>query len=159
MIDRQPDNYDCPKATSLFASPTRSDGSLRNARFFEGLHGGMDIAQPDGTPLLALADGEVIVKHEGGSIGGLGIWVRHAPEDTGTGKYVFVEYKHLAKLPDLAIGERVKMGQVIAATGNTGTTGKHYGGNGFYHLHMTARRKCGFRSRRPTGASSRSAPR
>lgn len=135
-----PDSYDCPKATSLFASPSRSDGSRRPSRFFEGLHGGMDIPQPEGTPLLALADGEVIAKHEGeaGGIGGLGIWMRHAPEDTGTGKYVFVEYKHLAKLPDLAIGERVKMGQVIAATGNTGTAGGYYGSNGFYHLHMTA---------------------
>lgn len=135
-----PDNFDCPKATSPFASPTRTDGSRRSPRFFEGLHGGMDIPQPEGAPLLALADGEVIVKHEGeaGGIGGLGIWVRHAPEDTGTGKYVFVEYKHLARLPDLAIGERVKMGQVIAATGNTGTAGGHYGSSGFYHLHMTA---------------------
>lgn len=36
-------------------------------------------------------------------------------------KYVFVEYKHIARLPDQAIGERVKMGQAIAETGNTGT--------------------------------------
>lgn len=135
-----PANYDCPKATSLFASASRSDGSPRSTRFFEGLHGGMDIPQPNGVPLLALADGEVIVKHEGeaGGIGGLGIWVRHAPEDTGTDKYVFVEYKHIAKLPDLAMGERVKMGQVIAETGNTGTADGYYGSEGFYHLHMTA---------------------
>jgi murein DD-endopeptidase MepM/ murein hydrolase activator NlpD len=135
-----PDKYECPKATSLFASPLRSDGSRRSTRFFEGLHGGLDIPQPEGTPLLAVADGEIIVKHEGeaGGIGGLGIWVRHAPEDTGMEKYIFVEYKHLAKLPDLAVGDRVKMGQAIAITGNTGTAGGHYGSGGFYHLHMTA---------------------
>lgn len=135
-----PDGFDCPKVMSPFASPTRSDGSQRARRFFQGLHGGMDIPQPGGTPLLALADGEVIVKHEGeqGGIGGLGLWLRHAPQDTGLGKYVFIEYKHLAKLPDLAVGARVKMGQVIAETGNTGTADGYYGSAGFYHLHMTA---------------------
>lgn len=135
-----PDGADCPRVGSSFTSPYRSDGSRRQTLFFEGLHGGMDIAQPEGTPLLAVADGEIIVKHEGEKegIGGLGLWVRHSPEDTGLGKYVFVEYKHIARLPDLAIGERVKMGQVIAETGNTGTTGGHYGSAGFHHLHMTA---------------------
>lgn len=135
-----PQGFDCPKVTSPFATPFRTDGSKRSARFFKGLHGGMDIAQPKGTPLLAMADGEVILKHEGEAdgIGGLGLWLRHAPEETGTGKYVFVEYKHIDKLPELAVGERVKMGQVIAETGNTGTTGGHYSDEGFYHLHMTA---------------------
>lgn len=135
-----PDDYACPPARSAFASASRSDGSQRSAKFFQGLHGGMDIPQPGGTPLIALADGEVVVKHEGEGegIGGLGIWLRLAPEDTGLSKYVFVEYKHLAKMPDFEVGTRVKMGQVIGETGNTGTQDGYYGANGFYHLHMTA---------------------
>lgn len=47
-----PTAYDCPVATSLFASPFRSDGSKRSARFFQGLHGGMDIPQAKGVPLV-----------------------------------------------------------------------------------------------------------
>lgn len=136
-----PEGFTCPPVTSPFATRYRTDGSTRSARFFQGRHGGMDIAQPEGTPLLAVADGEVIIKHEGedGGIGGLGLWLRLAPEDTGTGKYVFIEYKHIVKLPDdLQVGDRVKKGQKIAETGNTGTTGGHYGDEGFFHLHMTA---------------------
>lgn len=136
-----PDGFACPPVTSPFATRYRTDGSKRSPKFFRGHHGGMDIAQPEGTPLIAMADGEVIIKHEGeeGGIGGLGLWLRHAPDDTGTGKYVFIEYKHIVKLPDdLAVGDRVKKGQKIAETGNTGTTGGHYGDEGFHHLHMTA---------------------
>jgi len=135
-----PNDFDCPKVTSPFASPFRGDGSRRPFRFFQGLHGGIDIPQPNGTPLLAVADGEIIAKHEGmaGGIGGIGLWVRHTPRDTGMEKYIFIEYKHLKKLPDLNVGDQVKMGQVIAETGNTGTTGRHYGSKGHYHLHMTA---------------------
>lgn len=135
-----PAGFDCPEAKSLLASPTRSDGSRRTPRYFQGLHGGMDIPQPAGTPLLALADGEIIARHEGeqGGIGGLGLWLRHAPADTGLGKYVFIEYKHIDRLPELAVGARVKLGQAIAATGNTGTADGYYGSGGFYHLHMTA---------------------
>jgi len=140
LVPVYPDVYDCPKVTSPFASPYRTDGSERSKRFFQGLHGGMDIPQPKGTPLLAMADGELIIKHEGqeGGIGGRGLWIRHSPEQSGTGKWVFIEYKHLDKLPALNEGDSVKMGQVIGETGNSGTTGGHYGAQGFYHLHMTA---------------------
>lgn len=135
-----PEAYDCPKMTSAFASPYRTDGSKRSKRFFKGLHGGIDIPQPKGTPLLAMADGELILKHEGqnGGIGGKGIWLRHSPEQSGTGKWIFIEYKHLDELPDLREGDLVKMGQIIGLTGNSGTTGGYYGSQGFYHLHMTA---------------------
>ncbi|MCO4759202.1 MAG: peptidoglycan DD-metalloendopeptidase family protein [Oceanospirillaceae bacterium] len=135
-----PTRYDCPKVLSVFASPTRSDGSRRSQRFFKGLHGGFDIPQPQGTPLLAMADGELIIKHEGmeGGIGGKGIWMRHSPAQTGLDKWLFIEYKHLDTLPDFEPGTTVKLGQQVGTTGNSGTTGGHYGANGFYHLHMTA---------------------
>ena len=136
-----PDGFDCPKVTSPFSAQTRSDGSWRSKKYFKGFHGGMDIPEQKGAPLIAMADGEVIVKHEGSDdgIGGLGLWLRHAPADTGLDKYVFIEYKHLDRLPpNLEIGQRVKMGEVIGEVGNTGTTGGHYGAAGFYHLHLTA---------------------
>lgn len=140
LVPVYPHNFECPKVMSVFASPTRSDGSRRSKRFFQGLHGGFDIPQDKGTPLLAMADGELILKHDGleGGIGGKGIWMRHSPEQTGLDKWLFIEYKHLDELPDIQPGATVKMGQQVGTTGNSGTTGGHYGSNGFYHLHMTA---------------------
>ncbi|MAY41989.1 MULTISPECIES: M23 family metallopeptidase [unclassified Neptuniibacter] len=135
-----PDSFSCPKSLSGFATPYRSDGSSRNPRYFRGLHGGFDIPQPKGVPLVAMADGELLIRHEGneGGIGGKGIWMRHSPEQTGLDKWLFIEYKHLDKLPDLVAGTPVKMGQKVGETGNSGTTGGHFGASGFYHLHMTA---------------------
>jgi murein DD-endopeptidase MepM/ murein hydrolase activator NlpD len=138
LVAVYPENADCPKGTSDFASPTRSDGSRRSRRFYQGLHGGYDIPAAEGTPLLAIADGTVVHIHEGASIGGLALILQHAPADTGPGVWTYTEYKHLRELPDLDIGQRVAMGQKIALAGKTGTQGGHYGAQGFSHLHLTA---------------------
>jgi len=129
----------CPEANSFFADTTRGDGSTRNSRFYVGYHGGLDIPAPEGTPILAVADGTVVHAGEGGSIGGIGIVLRHAPGDTGFPVWVYTEYKHLRELPNLDLGRRVKMGEVIAYSGKTGTVGSRaYGGTGHPHLHLTA---------------------
>ncbi|WP_299182621.1 M23 family metallopeptidase [uncultured Neptuniibacter sp.] len=135
-----PETFSCPQMGSGFATPYRTDGSSRSRRFFQGLHGGFDIPQAKGVPLIAMADGELILRHEGQAdgIGGKGIWMRHSPEQTGLDKWLFIEYKHLDKLPDLEEGAMIRMGQPVGETGNSGTTGGHYGAAGFYHLHMTA---------------------
>jgi murein DD-endopeptidase MepM/ murein hydrolase activator NlpD len=134
-----PKSAECRPIVSPFASTTRHDGSSRNQRFFEGYHGGADISAPGGTPLLAIADGTVVRKHHGENIGGISIFLQHAPEDTGLPVWLYTEYKHLEEMPPLRMGQKVKMGDEIAKVGNTGTTGgRAYGSDGYYHLHWTA---------------------
>jgi murein DD-endopeptidase MepM/ murein hydrolase activator NlpD len=134
-----PADAKCPEANSFFADMTRGDGSARSSRFYVGYHGGLDIPAPEGTPILAVADGTVVHAGEGGSIGGIGIVLLHAPEDTGFAVWVYTEYKHLRELPNLELGRRVKMGEVIAYSGKTGTAGgRAYGPAGHPHLHLTA---------------------
>jgi len=134
-----PADAKCPEANSFFADTTRGDGSTRSSRFYVGYHGGLDIPAPEGTPILAIADGTVVHAGEGGGIGGIGIVLRHAPEDTGLAVWVYTEYKHLREPPNLDLGRRVKMGEVIAYSGKTGTVGtRAYGAAGHPHLHLTA---------------------
>lgn len=133
-----PADADCPKANSFFGDTTRGDGSVRSQRFFHGYHGGLDIPVPEGTPIIAIAAGVVVHKHEGTSIGGIGMVLQHAPEDTVLAVWTYTEYKHLQRLPDLELGQRVAMGEVVAVSGKTGTGGRHYGPAGHAHLHVTA---------------------
>ncbi|HBK78185.1 MAG TPA: hypothetical protein DDZ83_00615 [Nitrospinae bacterium] len=133
-----PEKAECPAVTSPFGSQRRGDGSWRNERFYNGYHGGLDIPAPEGTPILAIAGGTVIRKKEGRGIGGVGIMLQHSPEDTGLPAWTYTEYKHLREMPKIPIGQRVRMGEVIAYAGNTGTKGGHYGVLGFSHLHLTA---------------------
>ena len=81
------------------------------------LHAGLDIAVPTGTIVRAAADGIVTFS---GSNGGYGLLVRI---DHGDG--VETRYAHNSRLVVKA-GQRVKRGQIIAYSGNTGnSTGPH----------------------------------
>jgi hypothetical protein len=131
------DGQACEPISSPFASPTRYDGSRRPHARHGGLHGGMDISLKHGTPLLAVADGEVIALGEGGQMEGIYLWLRLAPVDTGLPHWVFVKYQHLSALPALKVGDRVRAGQPIALSGATGTYGGHYRASGYPHLHLT----------------------
>lgn len=80
-------------------------------------HEGMDIANPIGTPILSVMDGEVI---NAGSANGFGKWVR-VRHDNGE----ISVYGHIATI-DVSVGERVTAGQRIAGMGNEGrSTGPH----------------------------------
>ena len=135
-----PSDAVCPAADSFFGDRTRGDGSTRSSRFFHGFHGGLDTPVPEGTPILAVADGIVVSKGAGvaGGIGGINIFLQHTPENTGFSVWLYTEYKHLKELPSLELGERVKMGRQIGISGKTGTIGGHYGSEGHAHLHFTA---------------------
>ncbi|MGE4298522.1 MAG: M23 family metallopeptidase [Desulfovibrionaceae bacterium] len=133
-----PDGVDCPPVNCSFGASTRGDGSPRSMRFFRGLHGGMDIPVPEDTPILAMADGTVAHLSPGMAIGGIGVVLRHAPEDTGLPVWTYTEYKHLRELPPLRVGQRVRMGEVVAIAGDTGTAGGYYGEEGHLHLHLDA---------------------
>lgn len=132
-----PGSHTCEPISSPFASPTRYDNSLRRGDRNGGLHGGIDLSLRAGTSLLAIADGEVIALGEGGALEGIYIWLRHTPADTGSPYFVFTKYQHLSALPVLKVGDRIKAGKVVGLSGATGTAGKHYGPNGYAHLHLT----------------------
>ncbi|MBT3306204.1 MAG: M23 family metallopeptidase [Alphaproteobacteria bacterium] len=131
-----PDSAECLEIKSHFSSPTRFDGSFRVSSAFAGYHSGSDISAPIGTPIIAIADGEVIHKYVGGRLVGNQIYLRHTPEDTGLNVTLYSKYKHFNKLPDLEIGQRVKMGQFLGPSGDTGTAGGHFP-TGYPHLHMS----------------------
>ena len=135
-----PDKARCPEIASPFGSQTRYDGSRRPTWEFGGYHGGIDISLAEGTPLLALAAGTVASRGEGGQLEGNYLWLRHSPEDSGLAYWVYSKYQHLQSLPELPIGAKVVVGQVVARSGKTGTTGGYFGRYGYPHLHLITRK-------------------
>lgn len=80
-------------------------------------HAGIDIANAVGTPILAVMDGTVI---DSGPASGYGNWIRIQHNDGSISVY-----GHMETL-NVAVGELVKAGQVIAGMGNRGfSTGSH----------------------------------
>lgn len=132
-----PEGHICEPISSLFASPFRYDGSKRRDDRHGGLHGGMDLTLEEGTPLLAVASGKVIAKGIGGRLEGIYLWLMHAPSDTGLPFWIYTKYQHLSELPSLNEGDSVQVGQAIALSGKTGTTGGHYKSAGYPHLHLS----------------------
>lgn len=84
-------------------------------------HSGTDIAAPEGTPILAAADGTVTIANATDSWGGsYGYYVKI---DHGGGLTTL--YAHCSKIC-VTVGQKVKSGQVIAYVGHTGrATGAH----------------------------------
>ncbi len=136
LVPKYPTEARCLEVKSFFGDRTRHDGSQRVAWANHGLHVGFDITAREGTPLVAIADGEVVHKHSGGRLVGHQIFLRHRPEDTGLSTWLYSKYKHFRELPNLDVGQRVRLGQVIGFSGDTGTTGGHYGDWGYPHLHL-----------------------
>lgn len=93
-------------------------GGLRT----QGVHGynGVDLAAPIGTPILASADGDVIVAKAGGWNGGYGSYVV-IQHDNGSQTL----YAHMSKV-STDDGAHVTQGEVIGYLGQTGkATGPH----------------------------------
>ncbi len=131
-----PEQATCLEVASFFGDRTRHDGSLRVPWSNNGLHGGIDISIPIGKPIVAIADGTVVQVAKAGRLVGIKITLQHAPKDTGLPIWIYSKYQHLHKFPELKEGDKVKMGQIIGLAGRTGTTGGHYGREGYPHLHM-----------------------
>ncbi len=88
----------------------------------QGIHGynAVDLAAPIGTPILASAEGDVIVAKEGGWNGGYGSYVV-IQHDNGSQTL----YGHASRVI-VSSGQHVEQGQVIAYVGETGkATGPH----------------------------------
>jgi len=80
-------------------------------------HRGVDFAMPVGTPVLAVGDGEVLIAKNDGAAGNY-VAIRH-------GRQYTTRYMHLKKLL-VKPGQKVKRGDRIALSGNTGrSTGPH----------------------------------
>ncbi|WP_331828684.1 murein DD-endopeptidase MepM [Candidatus Blochmannia sp. SNP] len=80
-------------------------------------HAGVDFAIPIGTPVFSVGDGEVIVSTYS-KIAGNYITIRHS-------RHCITRYMHLKKLLVIP-GQKVKRGDNIALSGNTGrSTGPH----------------------------------
>lgn len=80
-------------------------------------HKGVDFALPIGTPVLAVGDGEIVVAKRSGGAGNY-IAIRH-------GRQYMTRYMHLKKML-VKPGQKVKRGERIALSGNTGrSTGPH----------------------------------
>lgn len=80
-------------------------------------HKGVDFSMPIGTPILATGDGEILVAKHTGAAGNL-VTIRH-------GRQYSTRYMHLNKLL-VKPGQKVKRGDRIALSGNTGrSTGPH----------------------------------
>jgi len=80
-------------------------------------HRGVDFAMPQGTPVVAVGDGEVVMAKHSGAAGYL-VAIRH-------GRSYTTRYMHLKKLL-VKPGQKVKRGDHIALSGNTGrSTGPH----------------------------------
>ncbi|MDE2465673.1 MAG: M23 family metallopeptidase [Alphaproteobacteria bacterium] len=83
------------------------------------MHQGVDFAVPVGTPVMAAGAG--VIKFEGVERGyGNFLMIKHNQEYT-------TAYAHLSRFaPGIHVGVRVRQGQIVAYSGNTGlTTGPH----------------------------------
>jgi murein DD-endopeptidase MepM/ murein hydrolase activator NlpD len=95
---------------------------LNGGRKSQGIHGnnGVDLAAPTGTPIIASADGRVIISRSGGYNGGYGSYVV-ITHSNGTQTL----YAHMSK-NNVSVGQNVSQGQIIGAVGSTGkSTGPH----------------------------------
>ena len=80
-------------------------------------HGGLDVAAPRGTPVLAMADGIVVRAGKNGGYGNF-VEIRH-PDG------VVTRYAHQDRL-DVTAGQQVRAGNQLGTVGSTGrATGNH----------------------------------
>jgi murein DD-endopeptidase MepM/ murein hydrolase activator NlpD len=87
----------------------------------EPYHGGIDMPAPWGTPIIAAAAGTVVGKFHGEkSFRGIEIVLRHSPDDTGIPVWTYTQYAHCSEMPALELGQRVRIGEQLCPTGNTG---------------------------------------
>jgi len=94
-------------------------------RPWPAIHKGVDIPQPRGTPIRAVAAGTVVGKFMNeGNRKGIEVMLRHTPQQTGLPFWTYSQYTHLEAMSPLAIGAEVMIGDEIGRTSNTGKMGR-----------------------------------
>ena len=89
------------------------------------IHKGIDIPQPHGTPILAIAAGTVVGKFKNiRNRKGIEVMIRHSPEQTDLPYWTYSQYTHLSEMSHLSIGQSVKMGEEVGKTSNSGKMGR-----------------------------------
>jgi murein DD-endopeptidase MepM/ murein hydrolase activator NlpD len=89
-------------------------------------HKGLDIAMPSGTPLVALADGEVMYTRNGTLSPDAGYYIVIKYEDEINGGDLYSRYLHMVGPSPKKKGDKVTQGEIVGAVGNTGrSTGPH----------------------------------
>ena len=87
-------------------------------------HKGNDIGAPDGTPVVAVADGSTFnVNNADTGLGGIGLWIR---DDSGNSYY----YAHNSS-NTVSEGQQVRRGDVVGYVGSSGNADPSYP-----HLHF-----------------------
>jgi murein DD-endopeptidase MepM/ murein hydrolase activator NlpD len=115
---RFPDGVECLDIDEQWAI------SYTYKRDRENYHGGIDMPADWGTPMIAAAAGTVIGKYVGtNSYRGKELILRHSPEETGFPLWLYTQYAHFNEMPEVEVGDRVKMGQILGPTGNSGRAG------------------------------------
>lgn len=108
--------------TFIWPVQGRISGRFGNQRVYNGTpkspHSGMDIAVPTGTPVKAPADGVITFADPGLYLTGGTVVLDH-------GHGISSNFLHLSRI-DVKVGDSIKQGDVIAASGATGrVTGPH----------------------------------
>lgn len=95
-----------------------SEMGLRDIALSPGMHMGVDIAGPEGTPLVAFSRGEVTAKGYDGGYGNYVVWT----DDKNIEHF----YGHLKNPSPVNIGDSLVKGQIVGLMGNTGrSSGPH----------------------------------
>lgn len=102
--------------TSYFGYRDDADVLSTGASYY---HQGIDIYCPEGTPIMAIADGKVVSNYYDGGIG-YTVIIYH-------GGGIFSEFHHMCQYAVVSVGETVYQGQVVGYSGQTGQycTGPH----------------------------------
>ena len=91
---------------------------MRGLALSPGMHMGVDIAGPSGTPLVAFTSGTLVDKGVDGGYGNYVVWT----DDKGIEHF----YAHLREPSSITKGSSLSKGQVIGLMGNTGrSSGPH----------------------------------
>ena len=127
LLPEMPEDANCPGITSGFADRYNRSGTLRSEYSPWLSHAGVDWGLPEGTPIVAIADGQVIARQADapGSATGNQVIIRHqdGPDD------ISASYVHLSGF-NVDANQEVKRGQVIGFVGKTGK------GVTYPHLHL-----------------------
>ena len=110
------------------------------------IHGGLDIAVPIGTPVFAVNDGRVVISRQIGKPGtnsdcGLGYIIEHGTwsllgnGNTFTPDGYFTQYCHMSQIY-LNSGDKVRAGEQIGLSGNTGHVDKSHGDGAHLHFQL-----------------------
>lgn len=100
----------------------------RNCPFHgQELHGGLDLVGADGSDIINVYDGEVVVSMLSSSYGNT-VVVKHNIDINSDGnmEIVYTRYAHMKETPFVSVGDVISRGTILGHQGSTGnSTGSH----------------------------------